>query len=351
MIASSLRQGEPMSVPEPVRPLSRVLRSIAGYGVATALMLVTPMLIVFAPAVLFYCALRNGRIAAWSAAIVAIVLTALYSWQAAGMVGAGHAKEVYSSFLVVSLGVIVPALLTIPLVQNRRKFGVVLTIMLLWSVLGLASTEMIMRTMSFSPYASNVAHATESSNLAIRMADANGAHVTATAKGRAAVWLLTNLPNVFGGLVVFSMALIFVLSLMMFGRLSAWRVIATTGVDETQARGPYLFRDLQWPEWLLFLFIFGGLTPVLSGTAQTVAANALALTISLYMLQGLAVFRSILVRAHAGPFGTIFAFVLLGMLCFAGVGLVLLTGVGLFDPFFDFRKLNRKDDSHESHTD
>ena len=84
---------------------------------------------------------------------------------------------------------------------------------------------------------------------------------------------------------------------------------------------------------------------------QMIAANVLVLVLCLYLLQGLAIFRSMLVRAGAGYIGSAFGFFILAMLCLTGIGLALLAIVGLFDSFVDFRKLNRKDDSHESHTD
>jgi hypothetical protein len=138
---------------------------------------------------------------------------------------------------------------------------------------------------------------------------------------------------------------------MMFGRLSVWRAFAATHVADSETRRTYLFRNLALPEWLLFLFVAGGATPLLTGTAQKVAANILAIAICLYILQGLAVFRSMLVRAGAGYVGGTLGFFLLIMLCLTGIGLALLAAVGLFDPFLDFRHLNRKDDSHEGHTD
>ena len=95
----------------------------------------------------------------------------------------------------------------------------------------------------------------------------------------------------------------------------------------------------------------GGITPLTAGLLQTVAANVLALVLFLYMLQGLAIFRSVLVKAGAGAVGTLFGFALLVMLALTGIGLMLLIVAGLFDSFFDFRHLKRKDDSDESHTD
>jgi hypothetical protein len=347
MIESSLRHGETMSVPDPIRPFSRVVRSVAGYGVATALMLVSPLL-VFAPASLFHCAMRNGRFAAWTAAILATALAGVYFAQVANATAPSDAKLVYTSFIGIALSIAVPSMLTIPLVEKRRKFGIVLTFALAASTIGLGLTEMIMRALSFSPYAVRL---NEWTNIINRLVEMNRPALIQTSLGRIVLWLVMHLPQVLPAVILFDIALVFVLSLMMFGRLSAWRAFATTHVADSETRRTYLFRNLQFPEWLLFLFVFGGLTPLLSGIAQEIAANVLAVMLSLYILQGLAIFRSILVRTNAGYIGGTLGFVLLGMLCLTLIGLILLAGVGLFDPFFDFRKLNRKDDSHESHTD
>ena len=345
MIESSLQHGETMPVPD--RPFPRLARSVAGYGIATALMLITPLL-VFAPAALYHCAMRNNRLAAWSAALLATGLAGIYFAQVANASSGVQAKLVYSSFVGIALSVVVPSMLTVPLVEQRRKFGLVLTFALAFSTIGLAATELIMRTVSFSPYLVQVADAT---TLANKMADMNRALAAQSGMGRAALWLLAHSPVVLPAMILLDLALVFVLSLMMFGRLSAWRGFLLRGADPTKLRQTYLFRNLQLPDWLLFLFVFGGLTPQLQGVWQTAAANALAIMFCLYLLQGLAIFRTMLVRAGAGLVGSAFGFFILTMLCLTGIGLVLLAGAGLFDPFVDFRKLNRKDDSHESHTD
>ena len=71
----------------------------------------------------------------------------------------------------------------------------------------------------------------------------------------------------------------------------------------------------------------------------------------LYLLQGLAVLRGVLIAAGVSVAGSLVAFMFIGVLVFMGVGLLLLAVVGLFDPFFHFRNFKRKDESHESHSD
>ena len=121
---------------------------------------------------------------------------------------------------------------------------------------------------------------------------------------------------------------------------------------DTESLGAYLFRNFSLPDWLLFAFVLGGLTPLASGMLQKIAANTLAVVAFLYILQGLAIFRFLLVAMGAGFAGTMLGWLLLAFLTITGVGPLLLGVAGLFDPFFDFRHFKkRKDDSHESHSD
>jgi len=143
--------------------------------------------------------------------------------------------------------------------------------------------------------------------------------------------------------------LVFVLSLVLFARLRSWREMMER--RQTAFSSPYLFRNLSLPEWLLFAFIIGGLSPLASGMPQRIGANVLALVTFLYLLQGLAIFRSFLAATGAGFTGVFFAYVLLGLLTLTGIGPLVLGIAGLFDSFFDFRKFNRKDHSDESHLD
>jgi CBS domain containing-hemolysin-like protein len=136
----------------------------------------------------------------------------------------------------------------------------------------------------------------------------------------------------------------------MIGRLRAWRDSVAVRVGP-EALSAYLFRNFALPEWLLFAFLFGGLTPITTGLLQTVAANVLMVVTFLYMLQGLAIYRALLIAIGVGVGGTVLGWTLMVFALATGVGWLLLAIAGLFDPFFDFRHFKRKDDSHESHTD
>src|SRR4029077_1778058 len=72
--------------------------------------------------------------------------------------------------------------------------------------------------------------------------------------------------------------IVFVFSLVMLGRLRAWRDVALrrTAPAMVPAAAPYRFRSLSLPEWLLFAFVIGGLSPLASGMTQQIGANVLA---------------------------------------------------------------------------
>jgi hypothetical protein len=350
MTNASLQHVEPMPLPVQ-KPFGRVVRTVAGYGVTTAILLISPLLMVFAPAALFYCAVRNGRRTAWAAGALALVLAAICMVLAPSVTAADPAQlnMAYSTFLVVALSIAIPAIVTVPLVEKQGKFGTVLTVAMIFSAVGLGLTELIMRGVrNFSPYAAEITE--QATLLQQRVGDVRTA-VAQASYGRLYAWLFSQFPNILAATLLFDIAIFFILSLMMVGRLSAWRSFATTRVADTEIRRTYLFRNLSLPDWLVIVFIAGGLAPLLSGLPQRLAANALALMICLYVLQGLAIFRFMLVKAGAGYVGGAIGFFLLGMLCMTLVGFLMLTLAGLFDSFFDFRHLKRKDDSHESHTD
>lgn len=347
MIESSLPQSEGVSLP--VRPFGQVARSVLAYGGLTALMLVSPLL-VFAPASLFHCAARNGRKAAWGAFLVAAALAALYFAQVANVSDAGAGKMAYASFTAVILSIALPSMAALPLLERNEKFGNVVTFAILGSGVGLGLTEVLLRALgSFSPFETQAVQARETATRILELYKSAGAGSEVI--GGIQQWMDYAM-YVLPAWILIDVCLIFILSLMMLGRLKAWRAFAGSRnhvvPDEERV---YLFRHLAFPEWVLFAFVFGGLTPLASGLLQKVAANTLTVILFLYLLQGLAIFRFMLVKAGAGVLATTLGFLLLIMLSITGIGLLLLVVAGLFDPFFDFRHLKRKDDSHESHTD
>ena len=340
----SLSQSEPISLPG--RPFGRVVRSVIGYSLATALMIITPML-VFVPAALLHCAIRNGRRAAWTALSIAVLIAALVVLLPAKAATASMA----GSFLAaVTLAVAVPSMVALPMVERGEKFGRVLVFLLIASAIGLAAIEIGSRVLlDFSPYAAQVAQAEVSSKSMVQVFQSLGVPPDALQGNELA---LRGMIYLMPASILWQLALAFIVSLMMLGRLAAWRELAARRAD-TEALGAYLFRNFRLPDWLLFVFVLGGLTPLATGMLQRVAANTLAVVAFLYILQGLAIFRFLLVTMGVGIFGTLLGcFLLLFLVFSSGVGLLLLGVAGLFDPFFDFRHFKkRKDDSNESHSD
>ena len=338
-------QSEPVALPD--RSFGRIARSVLGYSLLTALMIVTPML-VFVPAALIHCAIRNGRRAAWATLVFGVTVAALYV-AAMPASPADAAKMAWTYVAAVALAIALPAMVVLPLVERGEKFGRVLVMLLIGSTIGLAVTEIGSRALlSYSPFAAQVAQAQQTSAQFVQLYRSKGMPSDMVALAERWIGYST---FVLPGVILINMTLVFILSLLMLGRLKAWRERVAQRAD-SEALGAYLFRNFALPDWLLFAFVLGGLTPLATGMLQKVAANMLAVVAFLYILQGLAIFRFVLVAMNAGIAGTLLGWVLLGFLTITGVGPLLLGVAGLFDPFFDFRKFKkRKDDSHESHSD
>jgi hypothetical protein len=333
-----LPHSEPVMLPQ--RPASRQARSVIGYSLLTALMIVARMP-VFVPAALLHCAVRNGRRTVWAVLAVSVLLVAAF--------GASLPFEKpdlqnmwWASLAAVVLAIALPAMAAVPMVERAEPFGRVLLFLLAGALVGLAITEVASQVLfSFSPFAMELA---QTKALWVEVAKAYRDLEAPADMIRIAEQAGPVNAYLLPAQLIASLSVIFILSLLMFGRLRAWN-------DREGAR-PYLFRNLQLPEWLLFAFIFGGITPLASGLVQKIAANTLVVVVFLYVVQGLAIFRSMLATIGAGPVGSLLAWMLVGTMFFTGVSQVLLGVVGLFDPFFDFRRFKkRKDDSHESHSD
>jgi hypothetical protein len=337
------------AVPPPARSSGRTALSVAAYALSTAFMFISP-LVPFVPAALLNCAFRNGGRAAWIALLgAASILLVASRISQNPQAAAGETANVLAFFFAVGT----PTLLLFPMVREGRAFGKVLLTGIAASGIGLMATEAIMRlTVSYSPYEALIVNFRENSNVWLNAY--RSAHVPEDALQMMKRWSEVMAARFIPSLLLAPAALMFVLSLVMLSRLPAWRdfVASRDPLDFTKlASGPYLFRNLALPEWLLFAFVIGGVSPLFSGAMQTIGGNVLAVVGFLYLLQGLAVFRSVLFTIGAGFGGVMIAYFTLAMLTLSGIGPVILGIAGLFDSFFDFRHFNRKDDSHESHID
>ncbi len=309
-------------------------------------MLPTPALL-FVPAALLHCGLRNGRKAAWLTLALALTMHIPSFIGISRATAEGRLDIAVFTGLVLCIGI--PALLALPLIQRAESFGRVLMSSMAAAVGGMALTEIGIRAIfAFSPYAELVAGANTMTRQAIEVYRKAGVPFDALQEvQRLMGYGIVVLPATF--LIMIAMA--FVLSLLLVGRLRVWRDLAARRPEGEHAFATYYFRNLSLPDWLLFAFIAGGLTPVLSGPLQAIAANLLTLVAFLYLLQGLAILRSVLATTGASSLSMLFGFLLLAILSFTWIPQLLLSITGLFDSFFDFRHFKRKDDSHESHTD
>jgi len=106
------------------------------------------------------------------------------------------------------------------------------------------------------------------------------------------------------------------------------------------------------PEWLILGFIFGG---VFSVRERTVEVGLGECSRRGHLPLSAAGAGGVPLGAPERPApvfaGSLFAYGALALLCAAMIGFALLAITGLFDSFFDFRHFNRKDSSHEGHSD
>jgi uncharacterized protein YybS (DUF2232 family) len=320
-------------------PAAPFWRSTVAYALLTS-SLILFQVTVFVPAALLDCGLRNGRRAAWIAFAIALSVVAV---SAPVMLRFGDVKLTTSYVAAVMLSHALPALAVLPLVQRRVTFGRVVAVMVLVGAAGLAVGELGVRTIAgFSPYTLEVAEAKKATGAVIEAYKAGGIPADGIELARRVFGYLstTLMPS---GLLL-SATTAFLLSMLMVGRLSAWRGRHDPVEDET-----YRFRHFALPEWMLFVFVIGGLLPLTHGVLQAVLANVLTVAVFLFLMQGFALFRFMLAAMGVGFLGAVVASMFVS---FSVIGLFLLAIAGLFDPFFDFRHFKkRKDDSHESHSD
>jgi hypothetical protein len=341
-MTETLQQDGPVAMP--VQSFGKLARSMAGYTIVTALMFVSP-LFVFIPASLLHCGIRMGRRAAWLLLVLSAALAALLLLPAATAATAAETSASYGYLLGLFLAIAVPAVAVLPMVERGEKFGRVLLYALILSALGLGVTELTMRMAAhFSMYATQVAEV--HAQTARWVTEFVKAGYPADRFRFVQKWTDLCVP----GSLLTGVAIAFVFSLVMFGRLRAWREFVLRRTPDPAIANPYRFRNLSLPEWLLFAFVIGGLSPLASGMLQQIGANVLAVVLFLYLLQGLALFRMFVAATGAGAMGSLFAWMLLGLLAMTGISPLLLCIAGLFDSFFDFRHFNRKDHSDESHS-
>ncbi|HVT05001.1 MAG TPA: DUF2232 domain-containing protein [Thermoanaerobaculia bacterium] len=324
---------EPVTVARQGR--GRFARSIMLHSLLAALLYVPPLQL-FIPTPFFDAGLRWGRKGAWGAVLGAAALLGLI---------AAMLREPATGIVTVVASVIfeigIPAVFATELIRKRVPFGTVLMFSILSSVLGFLSIELVMRSaFGISPYAAVVRSFQEGSKETVEFYRTS--HLIPEEQLQTMQRLSTTIATSYVGLMrVVITATMFLFSLVLVPRLPAGQVTGDT----------YLLRNLSLPDPLLFGFVLGGLSLLAPEPWRTIGLNVLGVVVFLYWLQGLAIFRAILARTKTGVFGTIFAFVMVAVLTPYLIAPFILFLTGLFDPFFDFRHFNRKDDSDESDID
>lgn len=318
------------------QPAGKSVRSITLHALAAALMYVSP-LAVFVPAAFISSGLRNGRRGTWGAIAAAALIV-----MAAMMVGRSSplATINLAALLRLILEIGLPSAAAIVLVRRGTPLAQVILVGVGMAALGFFATEILMRRgFEYSPYEAVVGNFRQASE---RTLDAYRKIGMAEEGLRMMGRFSAVVANSFMPFLLIAVSVLtFVLSLVMIPRLPAGRATGET----------YLFRNLSWPDGLLFIFILGGLAPLVRGPARMFLLNALAVVALLYLLEGLAIFRTLLIRMGLQLFGTTVAYGLLGLLTVYGIAPFILFLAGLFDPFFDFRNLHRKGESDESDLD
>lgn len=312
------------------------LRSMGLHALAAAVMYVTPLLL-FVPAAFISAGIRfgvRGLVVAIGGAV--LVLMMLSSIMGGLAISPAEASGIARLFATVGL----PACLATWMISRRSGIGSVLVTAVVTSTVGHGAVELLMRTtVGYSPF-NEIQQAFQKAGAPTvelyRGMGMSGEALDAVERFSAAI-VSTFIPS----LLLIITATMFLFSMVMLSRLP-W---------SERGAANLLLRGFRLPDWVLFGFVLGGISPLLSGLPRTLGLNLLAVVLFLYTIQGLAVFRGITLRLKLGALGMIVAWSMLAFLTFNGVGLFFLFIAGLFDPFFDFRNFRQKGANDEGNTD
>ncbi|MFA6954830.1 MAG: DUF2232 domain-containing protein [Thermoanaerobaculia bacterium] len=311
-------------------------RTAVGIAVHALLVSLTvlPPLTLFVPAIVLSAAFRYGQRAARLVLVVTVTVMLLGSL--AGGSEASLAGFTAAGLLVFQIGF--PALLLAQHAERRIPSGQAFLATFGMALLGVVVVEGIMRiAWGHSPYAGFVAEAGSVFDQAIAMNAQLPKEYLGMMRKVGDVIVASFLPAV----ITANTAIMFLVGVVMIPRLKR-------GDPEAVQ---YKLRFFALPDWVLLAFIVSGLSPFAEGQLRTAGLNVLAIVALLYWVQGLAVVRMLMSRSPVGFLASAPAFVLLGLVSFNLVGMAVLFLTGLFDSFFDFRNLKRKEDSDESDLD
>lgn len=325
-----------VSLPQ-LRGGGSVLRSTVTHAVAAALLWITPVVSLLVPATFISAGLRNGwKGLAGSIAGSVTLLAALLVPATA----AADRMEVVAQIALLAAQFGGGAAMATYLIRRGTSCGPTLLAAVGASAAGFVVAEVLFRGVANHSLYTAVIEEFKSTSLL--MID------TWRSRGAAEEMLraMKQATDTLAGSYVPAMLLVEIAVSMALSLAAIPRLPAGLGFGER-----YLFRTIRYPEWMLVLFVVAGLSPLASGTLKTVGVNLLAAVMFLYLLQGLAIFRALLANMHLGLIGVSIAFLLLVFMSQYFIAPALLFLAGLFDPFFDFRNIHRKDDSNESDLD
>ncbi len=319
------------------KPAGGLLRGIAMHSLTAVCLflsggfILTSPLALFVPAVFINSGLRYGRKGSAGTLFLFLALLSLMI----GAAAAGDASRNAAIVAPVILAFAIPGLIASELVRRNASYGTVVAGSLAAGAAAFGLGELIVRAaFGSSTLRSIISSFDAAGETTIRLYRQAGVS-DLTLKGMekfSDAMAQSYTPLILGAVASVSV----VVSVMVIPRLPAGR--------ETGPR--YLFRNLALPDWMLFGFVLGGLSPLAGGSYRTAGLNLLGIVMLLYAIQGLAIVRNRLIRFGVGPFGTGVIFLMASLLAPYSAGLLFLAG--LFDSFFDFRHLNRKEEHDES---
>lgn len=321
----------PVEVSAPGR--FRVALGVAVHALLVSLV-VLPPLHLFVPTVLLSAGFRYGQRAA--RIVLVVTVTVMLLGALSGGREASLAGFTAAGLLIFQMGA--PALLLMQHVERRIPSGTALLATFGMASLGVVVVEGIMRlAWGYSPYAGLVSEAGTIFDQALSMNSQLPAESLEVMRKAGDVVIASYLPAV----IMVNTALMLLVAVVMVPRLRR---------SDPEA-GQYRLRNFSLPDWLLVVFIVAGLSPFAAGELRTAGLNVLAVVALFYWVQGMAVVRMMMSRSPIRFLASAPAFILLSLVGFNLVGIAILFLTGLFDSFFDFRKLKRKEDSDESDLD
>jgi len=311
-------------------------RSIGLHALAAAVMYVSPLLL-FVPAAYMSAGLRHGR----RGLIGAIGGSALVLGVLSLATGPGGiAVRDVSGLLRLVVTVGLPSAWAVFMIRRGARLGLILVGALAIGFLGFLGLEGTMRVVKgYSPYAGIVSEFDVASKPTMEIYRQAG--IDSDTLGMMERFSKALVSRFVPSVLAVITALMFLFSLIMLPRLPWTRETAPA----------LLFRGFAMPDWVAVIFVIAGLSPLVRGGPRTAGLNLLVVVGFLYLVQGLAVFRAIVLRLRLRAMGNVVAYGLLGLMMLNGIAPVLLFAVGLFDTFFDFRNYKPKGDSDESDSD